>query len=392
MQFLDLIETIRAEEASRERLYSGEGQSIRGLRGKDPRYQQAFKEALDLVAGYAAGRVPGYRLREAMTTADFPLLFGDIIDRQLLANYQETKPVWPLFVHRSTVPDFRTVKRFAIDGSQGILPAVQQQTEYPEGKLSDTAYQYAVTKYGRKDAFSWEAMINDDLQALQDIPDRYGRAARRSEEKFATELFASSTGPNATFFSDANKNLVDIASGATSNNPVLSIQGLQDAYTVLHRQVDVDGDPIAIEAVVLVVPPSLEVVAQNILHATAIWYNDNSGTTSERVIAQNWMNGKVTIAVDYYLPIVDTTHGGTAWYLFADPNSTRPALEMGFLRGHETPEIFMKDPNAVRVGGGTVSPMDGDFDTDSIQYKVRHIFGGVLMEPKAAVASNGSGA
>jgi hypothetical protein len=41
----------------------------------------------------------------------------------------------------------------------------------------------------------------------------------------------------------------------------------------------------------------------------------------------------------------------------------------------------------VRVGGGGVNPTDGDFDTDTAEYKVRHVLGGTLMDPKAAVAS-----
>jgi hypothetical protein len=36
--------------------------------------------------------------------------------------------------------------------------------------------------------------------------------------------------------------------------------------------------------------------------------------------------------------------------------------------------------------------MDGDFDTDSIEYKVRHVLGGSVIDPKFAVASNGSAA
>jgi hypothetical protein len=69
----------------------------------------------------------------------------------------------------------------------------------------------------------------------------------------------------------------------------------------------------------------------------------------------------------------------------------RPISEIGFLRGYEAPQLFMKDPDAIRVGGGAVSPLDGDFDTDSIQYKLRHVFGGTLLDTKSAVASNGSG-
>ena len=98
------------------------------------------------------------------------------------------------------------------------------------------------------------------------------------------------------------------------------------------------------------------------------------------------------LIVNPWLPIITTTGtvGNTAWYLFADPNEVgRPAFEIGVLRGHDTPELFVKEPNAMRVGGGPVAAEDGDFDTDGINYKVRHVIGGTLMEPKVAVASPG---
>jgi hypothetical protein len=86
-----------------------------------------------------------------------------------------------------------------------------------------------------------------------------------------------------------------------------------------------------------------------------------------------------------------TSSGDTSWFLFAEYDD-RPALDIGFLRGHEQPEIFYKAPNASRIGGGAVNPLDGDFDTDSVEYKVRHVLGGCRMDPLTTVASNGSGA
>jgi hypothetical protein len=65
-------------------------------------------------------------------------------------------------------------------------------------------------------------------------------------------------------------------------------------------------------------------------------------------------------------------------------------MEVGFLRGHDTPELFMKSPNSIRVGGGVVGAEDGSFETDGVDYKVRHVVGGTLMEPKAAYASKGA--
>lgn len=396
-ELLQLIETLDANDASPQRLFGGEGTPVRSARrGRDPReYNRSLLEAARFVQQVYEGRRPVYHLKEALGTADFPLLFGDIIDRQLLGYYRETVPTYRNYMAMKTVPDFRTVKRFAMNGSEAVLLPVAQQEEYPESKMTDLVYQYSVNKYGRQIPFSWEAMVNDDLDALKDIPARFGRACRRSEEKFATQLMAQASGPNPTFYSASNKNQVITANGAAVNNSALSVRGLQDGMKVLNNMVDVDGEPILVEAVHLVVPPSLDITAKNILHALQFRVNElaqsaGSQGTYDQIIATNWMSGRVTLWVNYYLPLVDTTTGTTAWYLFADPNTTRPAFEFGFLRGHTEPELFMKEPTAVRIGGGGVNPMDGDFDTDSIRYKVRHVFGGVAQDPRSSVVSLGT--
>ena len=386
MEFLEVIETIRAEEASVQKLFGSEGKGARqGTR--TPQYMKKLAEAAKLVADVMSGRRPAHLLREAMTTSDFPYLMGDILDRQLLAAYQETIPSWPNYCNRLLVRDFRTVKRFGVYGGDTVLDTVAEQQEYPSSKIDeDTPYTYSVGKHGRRMPFSWEAMINDDLDALKDIPERFGRAARRSEEKFVASLFVDANGPHASFYTVGNANIV-------IGNPALSISGLQTAMKVLGAQTDQDGEPIVIDVVELVIPQGLEIDALSILSATQLWLDSNlaAGTKKQNLVTENWMKAKLHLSKNSYIPIVaSSSHGSTSWFLFANPDNGRPALEMGFLRGHEQPEIFMKAPNATQIGGGT-DPMNGDFDTDSIEYKVRHVFGGSRMDPKMTVASNGSG-
>lgn len=162
---------------------------------------------------------------------------------------------------------------------------------------------------------------------------------------------------------------------------------------MLGEQRDTEGGPIYIEAATLVVPPALEVPAMNILNATEILAANGGGNGNEndQLRVTNWMRNRVTVIVNPWLPIIDTTTGSTAWYLFANPSTGRPALEIGRLIGHESPELFQKSPNATRVGGGLVDPTDGDFDTDSVEWKVRHVMGGTLMDAKSALASTGTG-
>lgn len=387
------VSAYTAGQASTTAIYAGEGTSLsarnsRRRTGQSPIYQRAFVEALQLYTNVIHGsKRAALDFQEAMTTSDFQLLFGDIIDRQMLASYQQMPVEWSMLARRGRVRDFRTVNRFTMDGSEAILDEVREQSEYPASPLTDGRYQYAVHKYGRRVPLSWETLINDDLDAFADIPRRLGNAARRSEERFATALYTTATGPNGTFFSAANANVLTDS---------LSITGLQNAFTLFGEQVDTDGAPIYVEAATLVVPPALEVPARNILNAIEIvgaagsGAGNQTGQGADQLRALNWMRNRVRLVVNPWLPIIDTTSGSTAWYLFADPDAGRPAMEIGFLIGHESPELFQKHPDATRVGGGAVDPTDGDFGTDSVEWKVRHVFGGTLMDPKSGVASDGT--
>ena len=385
MEFLDLVETLRAEEASTERLMKGEGMGARKMQLKRAaNYQKRLAEAATLMADVTKGRKPIFRLQEAMTTSDFPYLFGDILDRQVLAAYREYPSTWSNFAKRTTVRDFRDVKRFKTYGGDQVLPEVKEREGYELGKIDEgTPYTYAVKKYGRRLNFSFETITNDDLEALTDAPVRLGRAARRSEQKFVTGLYVDASGPHASLYTVGNANKI-------TSNPALSLTALQTGMEIISKMKDENGEPIYIETIELVVPPALEVTALNYLNALQIELNEKGGSTNTKLVSQNWMKTKFRLNVDPYIPIVaSTANGHTSWFLFANPDNGRPALEVGFLRGHEEPEVFMKLANSVRVGGGGAEEFD--FDTDSREYKVRHIFGGSRGDAKMTVGSNGSG-
>lgn len=383
------------DNAATERIYAREGRRI-GRRGQDPRYQRALSEALDLYDRVMTGsRRAALDFQESMSRSDFQFLFGDVLDRQLLGAYNTMPVNWDITARRGRVRDFRTVKRFTLDGGRGVLGKVGELAPYKARAVVDGAYEYHVEKYGAEIPVSWETVVNDDLDALSDLPSTLGLAARRTEERFATALYASSTGPSSTFFTNGNKNLINATVGGAGvpTNPALSVSGLQYAMQIMGQQVDSDGGPIYVQSVVLEVPPALEVAANNIVNSTEILAasGGGDGTGNDQLRVQNWMRNRVQVRVNPWLPIIDTTTGNSAWYLFAAPSSGRPPMEVGFLIGHETPELWMKSPDAVRVGGGMVNPEEGDFEHDGIRYRVRHVLGGTLMDPKMAVASKGTG-
>ncbi len=392
-QFLELYESLSAETASPGRLYGDAGTPVSALREADPmwgakiaRLEEIYMEAM---SGSPRGR---YWLSEAMNTSDFPLLFGDVIDRVLLAGYMEIPTSYQDYCHvDNSVIDFRPVHRFTIDGAQGLLPQVGMNEEYPEVKMIEGQYSYQVEKHGNAIPFAYEMLRNDDLGSFNDVPLRFGRSCRRSVEHFAAGLHTDVNGPNATLYNVTNKNIINKANGASADNPPLSIDAVADGLGLLGTKVDKDGQPIDVSAVYLVVgTKAQEITANRIIDTTEYRINTTDGV---QIVASNGLGAGLQVRRNPYIPqVASTSNGNTSWFLFADPGVARPAIEIGFLRGNDTPEIFMKSPNAIRVGGGgLINPVDGDFDTDSIRYKVRYCYGGSQMDPVPTVASNGSG-
>ena len=80
----------------------------------------------------------------------------------------------------------------------------------------------------------------------------------------------------------------------------------------------------------------------------------------------------------------------TTWYVLPKPNSGRPAVWAAFLRGHETPDLRVKVSGGNRIGGGEVSPLEGSFEADDIQYRGRHVLGHQTGDPTFTYVSNGS--
>jgi len=395
MDMLELLETFRSDDADFSNMFGGEGQRMRAVErsaAEASKHRRQLIEAAKFISDIRSGRQPFGRLQEAMTRSDFPLLFADILDRQMLGSYKETEPTWQAYARRSVVPDFRNVKRFAMDGAESRLGEVDELEEYKKRALQERKDEFSVRKFGGRLDLSWEAMINDDFDNFLDTPNRLARAARRTEAHFATSLFVDKNGPHASLYKAGNSNIIKDGEG---KQPPLSIEALQTAMTLLSGAVDFGGEPILVDVVTLVVPPALRVVAENILNATELRLETNGANENQQLIVANWMKNGLRLQVEPWIPHIATTKGGNSmWALFGAPTDGRPALEMGFLRGNEEPALYERLPNARRVGGGGGDAMES-FEDDSRAWRARHVLGGTRLTgtggEKSTVASNGTG-
>ncbi len=368
--------------------------------------RQAFHPTKQFAVQEIARQYPGLiNLQEApiggMSVTDFSALTLDVLDRLLYGYYNATPVISMPLVKKHTLRDFRTVSRYLIDGAT-TPPAVVDPGAMPgEKRLTNVApIQYAPLKYESFTRVVWEAMINDDLGIFTDLAQRLVIGANRGIEMFLTGLYIDVNGPNTNLYSSTYTNIINTTNGAASTNPPLSIQGIQDAYKVLANMRDPDGYPIIISGkIYLWYGPALVATAQNLMHLLTAQLSINGGTNSgantfptQFIEVNNWAVQNMTPIMNPFIPLVATTaNSTTTWGLTMDPGAqARPAMEFGHLQGFETPQVFSKVPNTMRVGGGVDASL-GDFYTMSQELKVLTVYGGKVIDGRSTVASNGSG-
>jgi len=323
-----------------------------------------------------------YLLREAMTTSDFPYLFGDVTDRQMLAAYQAIEPEWKKYMRIKTVNRLYPWvggRRFAITLGGMYLGEVGEKGEYLALEKTEKKYDVYARKYGNQIDISWETMIADDLGALKDSPSEMAWLAANTEHYTAVNLYADDIGTHVV-----GGNLYE--NGVNADVLPLTIANLEASVAAMAAIRHPSGQPIRNRAKYLVISDGgLEFTARQILtSANKMWTQTTAlaapvAYPTANVISQYGLQ----LIVDPWLSIAGTA-GWTAnsWYLFADPANIA-AIECDYLKGHERPEVCMKASDKVTIGGGALNPMSGDFATDNIFYRIRQCFGANKLDWRA---------
>lgn len=367
------------------------------LRGRRPRdWPKRMAVAIGLLENHKgwSKRRWAWQLEEASTTSDFPYLLGDVIDRKLLAAYQVQPRVMRQVLRVDpTIPNFNTVYRKTFDTLTTPMQKVKQEAGYEMEKPAEGQFSYAVEKWGKLVKFSWESFINDDLGALNRIPEGLAQSAAATEELFLTKLFWNSAGPLDAYFAHASgKGQNAVASvPLTIANLERCVQEMTGAQSNSTDYTSGNDVPVVNTPKFLVIPPGLALKAESILQtANFAWTLTGSTdvTLAKNETANVVARRGLQILVNPWIPYVVTTDSlaQTTWAVFS---STIPAAELGLLSGHTTPELFLKSSGAQTLAGGGTSPFDGNFSDDTVTYKGRHVLGGATLDPRGGWASDG---
>jgi hypothetical protein len=359
---------------------------------EDPRRRAKVYRFAETLKKFKRGRIREAFFYETISTSDFPQLTTNLLQWRLLALYQQAEQVWqPLVDINDTIPDFRSVQVTRMWGLDAPLPKVRELADYEMDAPSAVDRQYKLAKYGKMFGMSWEAKLNDWLRMFDKVPQALANGARNTENLFVTGLLAAAGGPNPLLFSiDGSTN------GAGTNlGPINEVVGASGAfnyanlvagYTAFSSQVTPAGNPLNLRPRYLVVPPALKMPAEQLLNSQLLIAGNvtTAGSTPAYVPNYNVMQRyPLEIIENRWLSAVDKSGNvNKTWYLVADPASGGAPIEVGFLMGHREPELFRR----ASMVDNEADPDNGDFENDAMRWKVRHVMGGIDIEPLYAFA------
>jgi hypothetical protein len=320
---------------------------------------RSIKEAYIQFTGdvHVTGQLPkNSRFTASMSSTDWANVMANTLNRRLVRDYAMLAlDTWRAFVDVIPLSDFKQQQRVRFGGYPN-LAIVAERDPYPAlVSPTDEKATYSPAKRGGTEDITREMIMNDDLSTIQKIPTRMARAAAQTLHEFVYDFIRP--GVNPVIYDGS---VLYVAGHLNTGTAALAADGVALAAARLRMKKQAmkdNGKRLGIRAGYLAVPSDLETIAYGLLTPAFNKYNQVPEFLQQI--------GVTPIVVDYWTDATD-------WVLVARREDIT-GLEIGFINGQETPEIFVSDlPN---VG----SPFTNDVNT----YKIRHEYGGAITDFRA---------
>ena len=290
---------------------------------------------------------------KAMTTSDFPLIIADVANKSLRDGYDAAPKTFTPFCRQTTASDFKNINRVQL-GDAPDLEKVAENGEFKYGNTAEANESYKVETYGKIIPFSRQLIINDDLDALTNIPRRFGASAAELESNTVWGLITANgnLSDGVALFHNTHKNLG--TAGALSETT------LAEARKKLRKQTTLGGNrPMNLMGEYLIVPAALEVTALKLLSAV------QANATGD----VNVFGGSMQLIVE---PRLDA-NSETAWYISASPMRV-DTIEYAYLSGNQ----------------GVYIETEQGFDVDGMKIKARMDFGAGVIDHRGLFKNAGA--
>ena len=310
-----------------------------------------------------------------MVTDDLPIVLGGSVDTHVYEAFETVSQNWRIPFRTANFTNFREqnvavledLETDSQDSSRtlsGTIPMVPEQHGYDDARIDEEYENAELETYGVIFQYTRQMLFNDDQRRMQRLPAAMGTAMGRTINKHvadALEASASTTTSGMTM-RDGSRLFNTVAPAGSLINMwsaalPLNRANIMTAMVYFANLTTPQGRIMNLRPKYLIVPPELQYQAEYLTGVSADGMRLIGGTTAAAIAPDNV----------YPLPILTPVYleeltSAVDWYLAADP-AEFPTVEVGFLNGRETPELFTKNETGLDL-----------HSSDGVQYKIRHDF------------------
>jgi len=290
-------------------------------------------------------------LAAAWATHSIANILSSTVNKFLLSGFDSVESAWRQISTVRSVNDFKTLTSYRLNGGFKF-DKVPNGGELKNAAASDESRTISADTYGIMTSVTRTDLINDDLGALTAVPQRIGRGGALK----LNDVFWADFVDDASFFTSGRNNL-------SSGSLALNLANLKALATKFRKLKDPDGNPVAVEPRILLVPVDLELTGAELMGSTLIQSGAASGQPDRNVLA-----GRYQVVASTYLT------NTTDYYLLASP-ADLPVMEVAFLNGVQSP---------------IVETAEADFNTLGVQMRGYFDFGVAKAEYLAGVKCDSS--
>ncbi len=277
------------------------------------------------------------------STSDFGNILLDVANKAILLGWEENDETFEKWTKKGQLSDFKTAHRVGL-GAFPSLRKVREGAEYKYVTLNDKGETIALATYGELFSITRQAIINDDMNMLTDVPMKFGRAAKATvgDLVYAVLIDNEKMSDKKALFSTDHKNML---TGG------MDVETISAGRTAMRQQKEGERT-LNIRPAFMLVPTTLETQATQVV---------KSGSVKGADVNSNIINPIRDLAEIIAEPRLDEA-STKDWYMASRQGSD--TIEVAYLNGIDVPYIdqlegFTSDgvTTKVRIDAG-VAPVD----------------------------------
>lgn len=277
------------------------------------------------------------------STSDFGNILLDVANKAILLGWEENDETFEKWTKKGQLSDFKTAHRVGL-GAFPSLRQVREGAEYKYVTLDDKGETIALATYGELFSITRQAIINDDMNMLTDVPMKFGRAAKATvgDLVYAVLIDNEKMSDKKALFSADHKNMI---TGG------MDVETISAGRTAMRQQKEGERT-LNIRPAFMLVPTTLETQAIQVV---------KSGSVKGADVNSNIINPVRDLAEIIAEPRLDDA-SEKDWYMASRQGSD--TIEVAYLNGIDVPYIdqlegFTSDgvTTKVRIDAG-VAPVD----------------------------------